>query len=611
MDMSVIVGVVLGLAVAYWVISTACSFIVEALSSTINVRGRALSRFVAQMVGTEVRRFFGPKPDGAGIGIREWLISKVRVNRPKVRRDRLQTFIARSSTAAGEIATRLLTHPIIEALDKPQLGRRGANDDASYIPAEQFARALFDVLIKMPTPGTLENAINKSGLPPGLIAAMQAARVAATPAPPNAPPTVEVLLTSLRTATRGWLQRVAPASEIQQNLEDIGKLGIEVRSATTQGGLPAEGRVNALAMHVVSLLVNPDAPPMSYAAVRDALKNNLLPRALVAAVSPLIEDATHDLDEARKSVERWYDGTMERASGWYKRYSMVWLGITGLIVAGLFGLDSIKLGEDLIKNSEHRAAAERLARRINENPDEARAWVQRTVVTAGVGSNGILTSKEEPATNPFEDKHAKTKLLWELQATASAFGEGKFAAATILATNADFNEDYSRVTWTEISLQVDRARECDASATTRPAKCALTSFQQALEADPKPDPVPDIALAYWSDPRLVDSANIKIARQMHEMLGDRTLDSLKKFRAELKTLAQPFPWFVSSDVDWPLEQLSFKKRFWGLCDFLREFFAGFIGKVITALMVALGAPYWYEIIGKVVNVRGTGSKPTP
>jgi hypothetical protein len=37
--------------------------------------------------------------------------------------------------------------------------------------------------------------------------------------------------------------------------------------------------------------------------------------------------------------------------------------------------------------------------------------------------------------------------------------------------------------------------------------------------------------------------------------------------------------------------------------------AWFFGCLVTALMVSLGAPFWYDMLSKLVNRRGTGPRP--
>jgi hypothetical protein len=46
-----------------------------------------------------------------------------------------------------------------------------------------------------------------------------------------------------------------------------------------------------------------------------------------------IEDADTDVDKVRESIEAWYDSSMDRVSGWYKRYTQVIILILGLIVS--------------------------------------------------------------------------------------------------------------------------------------------------------------------------------------------------------------------------------------------------------------------------------------
>jgi hypothetical protein len=37
-------------------------------------------------------------------------------------------------------------------------------------------------------------------------------------------------------------------------------------------------------------------------------------------------------------------------------------------------------------------------------------------------------------------------------------------------------------------------------------------------------------------------------------------------------------------------------------------FSAVVGWIITALAIYMGAPFWFEILGKLVNVRSTGKK---
>jgi hypothetical protein len=70
----------------------------------------------------------------------------------------------------------------------------------------------------------------------------------------------------------------------------------------------------------------------------------------------LLEDAGQDLDRFRRSLEGWYDDTMDRVSGWYKRRSQVVLLVIGIAVAGLANADTVEVTTRLWKEDAVRAS---------------------------------------------------------------------------------------------------------------------------------------------------------------------------------------------------------------------------------------------------------------
>jgi hypothetical protein len=45
-------------------------------------------------------------------------------------------------------------------------------------------------------------------------------------------------------------------------------------------------------------------------------------------------------------------------------------------------------------------------------------------------------------------------------------------------------------------------------------------------------------------------------------------------------------------------------------DFTKRFFDSFLGCLVTALAISLGAPFWFDLLNKLINIRGTGKKPS-
>ena len=67
------------------------------------------------------------------------------------------------------------------------------------------------------------------------------------------------------------------------------------------------------------------------------------------ALLSLIEVSNNNLEQVRKNVEVWFDSTMERASGWYKRQiQWVMLGLA-FMVTGIMNADTVSITSSLWK----------------------------------------------------------------------------------------------------------------------------------------------------------------------------------------------------------------------------------------------------------------------
>jgi hypothetical protein len=86
--------------------------------------------------------------------------------------------------------------------------------------------------------------------------------------------------------------------------------------------------------------------------VRTKVPNKELQEALVT----LIDEARGDFEQARKNIEDWYDGAMDRVSGWYKRRVHIILLVTGFLVSAFVNADTIQIARALVQNDTLRAA---------------------------------------------------------------------------------------------------------------------------------------------------------------------------------------------------------------------------------------------------------------
>jgi hypothetical protein len=78
---------------------------------------------------------------------------------------------------------------------------------------------------------------------------------------------------------------------------------------------------------------------------------------LLEGVEQYAEGTDNALALGRKNVEDWFDNTMDRLSGWYKRWAQVWAFFIGFAIALLFNVDSLYMAQQLWRNPATRLAA--------------------------------------------------------------------------------------------------------------------------------------------------------------------------------------------------------------------------------------------------------------
>ncbi|MET0534703.1 MAG: hypothetical protein ABW171_10810 [Steroidobacter sp.] len=120
---------------------------------------------------------------------------------------------------------------------------------------------------------------------------------------------------------------------------------------------------------------DPSAPALSLESVRASvakLKNPPVQRALLAA----IDSAQGDLDRARTNIEAWFDSSMDRVSGWYKR-STQWIIFTiALVLSVGLNIDTLAIADYLYRNDSAREAVVALAGNAEENGTRASVTYQ-------------------------------------------------------------------------------------------------------------------------------------------------------------------------------------------------------------------------------------------
>ncbi len=121
--------------------------------------------------------------------------------------------------------------------------------------------------------------------------------------------------------------------------------------------IAARGRPGAQGAH------GADAPALTVENVRAGIErigNPAVQRALLSAV----DRAGGDMARAQLHVEAWFNGSMDRVSGWYKRHTQAFLFAFGLGAAVVLNVNTITIVEALSRHETLRAVVVSEAERV-------------------------------------------------------------------------------------------------------------------------------------------------------------------------------------------------------------------------------------------------------
>lgn len=194
----------------------------------------------------------------------------------------------------------------------------------------------------------------------------------------------------------------------------------------------------------------------------------------------LLSESQGDIEKFKLLLENWFEDTMQRATGWYKRYTQYILFIIGFLIAISFNVDTIAIAKKLSSNPK-------LASQVANN---ASVFLEQQKQTGN--QLRLLQSNRSDTSKDYQDKYDSLK---------------------------------------------KRSEELVTSAKT-----------------------------------LVDGE----INNTNEVLG-------LGYKCDHLKLLHGF-FFLYPDAS----------------------FANFIGWIITALAICLGAPFWFDLLSKLVRIRGSG-----
>ncbi|MGB9179472.1 MAG: hypothetical protein WCB68_09545 [Pyrinomonadaceae bacterium] len=135
---------------------------------------------------------------------------------------------------------------------------------------------------------------------------------------------------------------------------------------------PAEGEVvrdDSGAKPGGAAPVNASAFPASMEAVRLAIRRNLGDTEVGRALRTLAEQSGDDLNLMRQNIESWFNSSMDRVSGIYKRRTQRIIFVLGFILTVLLNVNSITIAQRFYSDPTLRAMVVAEAGTFTKNPD--------------------------------------------------------------------------------------------------------------------------------------------------------------------------------------------------------------------------------------------------
>ena len=238
-----------------------------------------------------------------------------------------------------------------------------------------------------------------------------------------------------------------------------------------------------------------------------------------------LQNSLYNIDQFILKIEQWFNDTMKRVTGWYKRQAQFILFIIGLTIAVIFNVDTIEIAGRLSTDKDARDKLVHLATQTADKyKDDPR--VKRTVTKDGVGvpdSSAVVKND-----SIFKEYQAKLDSVKNL-------------------LNGDINKANSilAIGWGDYGKKRDSAK-------------ILSAFQKQNGV-------------------VYKNQNLNNPKHRHKILNNLYND-----------------YWIRYKVGYILKESTRGRKF--------------LGFLLTAFAVSLGAPFWFDLLNKVVKLRGAGKK---
>lgn len=536
-----ILDVVIGLMFVFLLLSLLATAINEYISAVMNLRGKELARGLGRLLddfdeSDALARAFN------GVG-------------PKL------------TEVTDSLTERFYNHRLI----RPLATRRGGFFQMfskeprlpSYIPARTFAMALLDVLGIDTKEANLRAALPGNGADLAVQGSVTAADVEAAE---KAAAAVADAARKARTAAEG-----SPGDDTLANAATAAEDAARTAAADL-------GRVRLAKVLQILKLESPFDVKEHLSNLEALLTQSSLPADVRTQFVTALTGAQTQLQQLHDSVEMWFNNSMDRVSGAYKRTVQGWLFVIGLLIASCSNADTIDMW-----------------RRLSENDKLREGMAARAIASVGVLDSVVYPRAVTDTTAPSPQPGG---------GSSQAGGAG--GAAPVSGGSTQTPGDSLRIGGDSAQSGAGSGQTGAGSRQTgTPPDAAAANPTPLTRADSAQARVDTARMRYEAAKARLDSMELKLGWTRENLAAIGFLDTLKANQLKLRDLAG-----ANSKQD---SAAALNGKWWYGVNTASTrpgpFFGKLLGLFLTAIAISLGAPFWFDLLNKVISIRTAGRAP--
>ncbi len=333
-------------------------------------------------------------------------------------------------------------------------------------------------------------------------------------------------------------------------------------------------------------------------------------------LTDMLSIAGSDLNTFRDNLMKWFNETMDRTSGWYKRKLQQVLFILGFLVALSFNIDTISISRFLLKDKDARSKMVDMALAMSKDTARYKAVMDKKADS--LNRNAILDSGYHRITLDLQEANLVLGLGWQFNQLyketsreiedkdrKKRLGELVWQLDTIRKTAVRHKQQWTKhktnldAVAYKNTLVLDSLRVFRQIAAGKNADPTVTRIekQQKLLADT----IRLTAMQLRGDSMML--AKLKTASD--------TVQAKLLQAAGIKRLL-----FVDSVHVSGNETKVYGKRTYSTTEKLLYIITSpgrdpirLLGWVLTAFALSMGAPFWFGLLNKLMTLRSVGVKP--